>query len=222
MNRRTVAKRLLDLLMTVLLFFLMGYQFWGDTAHEWAGAGMFLCFILHHILNKSWYGSLGRGKYTSMRIIMAVVNSLLFAAMLGLMISGIILSRHVFAFLPIKGGASFARLLHMVSAYWGFILMALHTGLHWMQIWSQIRKKITYMWIQRGLQIAGILIAVYGFWVFWKRNLLQYMLLQTQFVFLDFSEPKLLFYFDYLSMAGSFVLTACLLKMLCQKRRRNS
>lgn len=29
-----------DLLMTAALLFLMGYQFWGDVAHEWAGTLM--------------------------------------------------------------------------------------------------------------------------------------------------------------------------------------
>ena len=33
----------------------MGYQFWGETAHEWAGTLMLLLFIAHHILNAGWY-----------------------------------------------------------------------------------------------------------------------------------------------------------------------
>ena len=46
------VKIAVDVLMTLLLLFLMGYQFWGDTAHEWAGAIMFILFIVHHILNR--------------------------------------------------------------------------------------------------------------------------------------------------------------------------
>ena len=38
-----------DAAMTVALLFLMGYQFWGDAAHEWAGAGIFVLFAVHHI-----------------------------------------------------------------------------------------------------------------------------------------------------------------------------
>ena len=47
--------------MTLGLLFLMGYQFWQDAAHEWAGAGMFLLFLLHHVLNGNWYRTLLRG-----------------------------------------------------------------------------------------------------------------------------------------------------------------
>lgn len=50
-----------DILMTLVLLFLMGYQFWGDVAHEWAGAGMFLLFLVHHILNGNWHKRLLRG-----------------------------------------------------------------------------------------------------------------------------------------------------------------
>ena len=43
------CKIAIDVLMALGLLFLMGYQFWGDVAHEWAGAGMFALFIAHHI-----------------------------------------------------------------------------------------------------------------------------------------------------------------------------
>lgn len=60
-----------------------------------------------------------------------LLNVLLLAAMIGLMVSGVILSRVVFDFLPISGGTGFARTLHMLASYWGFIFMSLHLGLHW-------------------------------------------------------------------------------------------
>ena len=92
--------------MTFGLLFLMGYQFWGHEAHEWVGAGMFILFIAHHILNKSWYRNLLKGKYHAARIFQIIIDLMVLAAMLCLMISGIILSNHVFSFLPIQGGMS--------------------------------------------------------------------------------------------------------------------
>ena len=87
---------------------------------------MFALFIAHHILNAGWWRSLGKGRYTPARVFQLVIDLLVLLAMLGLMVSGVMLSNHVFAFLPISGGMSFARLLHMASAYWGFVLMSLH------------------------------------------------------------------------------------------------
>lgn len=200
----------IDILMTLLLLFLMGYQFWGDAAHEWAGAGMFALFIIHHLMNGSWHKNLLRGKYNLSRILMLVINILLFADMLGLMISGIMLSNHVFAFLGISGGMSFARLLHMASSYWGFMLMSLHLGLHWGKILGMIRqagkgRREASGAVKMLLRILGTVIAVYGLTVFIRRDLLTYMLIRTQFVFLDFNEPVPLFYIDYLSMMGTFI-----------------
>ncbi|WP_243134622.1 DUF4405 domain-containing protein [Murimonas intestini] len=214
-------KRMTDLAMTVLLLFLMGYQFWGELFHEWAGAGMFVLFIVHHILNLGWYRNLLKGRYSPVRMLWLLVNVLVFAAMLGMMISGIILSRHVFTFLPIRGGASFARILHMVSVYWGFVLMALHLGLHWNMVLGmagKIRKKEQPVKVRRILSVVlSTAIALYGCYVFFKRSLPDYMFLKTQFVFLDFGESRILFFMDHLAMMGLFIYLSHYGKKLLQK-----
>ena len=61
MRPKTGFKLAVDLLMTLALFFLMGYQFWGEAPHEWVGTGMFLLFIAHHILNGHWHKALFKG-----------------------------------------------------------------------------------------------------------------------------------------------------------------
>lgn len=214
----------IDILMTLLLLFLMGYQFWGDVAHEWAGAGMLALFTIHHLLNLGWHKNLLRGKYSPPSFLMLVIDILLFADMLGLMVSGILLSNHVFAFLGIHGSLSFARLLHMASSYWGFVLMSLHLGLHWGMILGMIgragkgRKEVSGA--AKGLfRILGTVIAVYGLTVFIRRDLLSYMLIRTQFVFLDFNEPVPLFYIDCLAMMGTFIWIAYRLSALTRSKR---
>lgn len=71
-------KIVVDLFMTVLLLFLMARQLTGDTAHEWLGAGMFLLWITHHILNRNWFSHLLQGRYTPVRTAQAVINMSLF------------------------------------------------------------------------------------------------------------------------------------------------
>ena len=212
MRPKAVIKIAVDVFMTLALLFLMGYAFWGDVAHEWAGAGMFLLFLLHHILNGNWYKSLFKGGYTPLRVFRLIVDVLVFLAMIGLMVSGIMLSNYVFSFLNIRGGMSFARLLHMAASHWGFVLMALHLGLHWSMLLGMAGKVMKVRQTSRLrkvlLSIVGAGIAVYGLMVFIRRDLLTYMLLKTQFVFLDFSEPIPLFYLDYLAMMGAFIFLA--------------
>ncbi len=134
------SKLAVDILMTLTLLFLMGYQLWGETAHEWAGAFMLVLFLAHHVLNAAWHQNLFRGKYTRIRILTSAVDLVLFVVMICLMVSGITMSRHVFAFLPINGGMGTARLVHMAACYWGFVLMAFHLGLHWGMIVSRFRQ----------------------------------------------------------------------------------
>ena len=68
------------------------------------------------------------------------------------------------------------------------------------------------------LPILGAGIAAYGASVFVRRDFLTYMLLQTEFVFLDFSEPVPLFYLDYLALMGTFVFLAYYASKLLRRR----
>lgn len=184
---------------------------------------MFLLFVLHHILNWKWHRNLLKGNYHGFRIFQLFVNFALFAAMLCMMISGIMLSNHIFAFLPIHGGTAFARILHMVSVYWGFVLMSVHLGLHWMMILGMAKKHIsrksnalTYKMI---IYLMGLLITIYGCFAFIKRDFLTYMFARTQFAFLDFHEPAILFYLDYLAIMGFFIFVGHMASNLIRKSK---
>lgn len=208
----------IDILMTLALFFLMGYHFWGETAHEWAGAGMFVLFIAHQILNWGWYQSLFCGKYTPVRVLMLAVNILTLAAMMLLMYSGITMSRHVFAFLPARGGMAAARRLHLLGSYWGFLLMSLHIGLHWGMVGNGLGIKQGIR--NRRLCFAGsLLAAVYGAYVFAKRDFLTYLFMKSEFVFLDYAESKILFYLDYMALMGLCIFIMHYGSKLLRKRR---
>lgn len=211
MKPKLAVKLSVDVLMTLSLLLLMGYQFWGDTAHEWVGAGMFVLFIAHHLLNLNWHKRLFKGRYTPARIAMLCIDLLVLLTMLALMYSGIVLSRHVFAFLPIQSGLALARRLHILGAYWSYILMSLHLGLHWNMILTMAAKPLHLAPSSPRKEAAFLisaLIAAYGVSVFIRRDFLTYMLLRTEFVFLDFSEPKLLFYLDYLALMGLCIFLA--------------
>lgn len=199
-----------DALMILALLFLMGYQLWGDVAHEWAGAGMFLLFLLHHGLNAPWHES---RKYTPMRAAVLLVDLLLFLAMLGLMASGVLLSNHVFAFLPLQGGAGLARLMHLVCSHWLFVLTGFHLGMHWGMFLGLARKAFGRTQPSRLrrvlLNILGGGVALYGAAVFLRRGFPDVLFLRTHFAFLDFAEPPLLFYLDYLALLGTFVFLGC-------------
>lgn len=70
---------LLDFMMTIGLLLLMAFELVGKELHEWVGAGIFLLFILHHVLNARWLKSLLKGHYTPYRILQAMLVFFCFA-----------------------------------------------------------------------------------------------------------------------------------------------
>lgn len=207
--------------MTVLLLFLMARQITGDAAHEWLGAGMFALWIVHHILNRKWYGHLFKGKYTPAQILQSAVSFAVLLSSLGLMVSGIILSREVFAFLPISGGIAIARALHILSAFWGFAGMAFHLGLHWNMVLGMARNAVgteTSKTLRMILRITAVLAAGYGLYAFIKNQFLSYMFLKSAFVFFDFERPVPLFFAEYIAVMGLMVFLAHYISKGIRKR----
>lgn len=226
MKSGMIAKICVDIGMTIALLLLMTYELVGQAAHEWLGIGMFVLFLTHHILNRKWMGKLLKGSYTPLRIWKTLLVVLVLLCMIGSMVSGVVLSRHVLSFLPISGGRSFARSLHMVSAYWGFVWMSLHLGLHWSMMMGMAKKAVkkpsaVRTWILRVLALA---IAGYGVLAFVKRDIADYMFLRIQFVFFDFEEPLIFFLLDYVAVMGLFVFIghylAEFLKYCSRKRKQ--
>lgn len=202
MNSKLFLKIVVDILIILTLLFVMGFQFWGDEAHEWLGLGIFLLLIVHQIFNRNWYKNLYKGKYSAFRICVSMINILLLMTIFLLAYSGIVMSRYIFDSFEISGSISLARRLHILGSYWGFLLMSAHLGLHWNMMIGIVKKKLHFVICSKVSFLCGFYIACYGLYVFFKRHFLTYMILKSEFVFMDYSEPKVLFYIDYLALMG--------------------
>ncbi len=197
-------KIVIDFLMTALLLLLMAYQITGDRLHEWFGTAMLMLFILHNLLNIKWYGNLFNGRYTLLRIFHTTVNIAVFVAIVCLGFSGVVMSRHVFAALPINGPMATARSMHLAASYWGFVLMSVHLGLHWGMIKGMFKKVLkgrkfsaAAVWIIRAIALVT---AVYGLTCFVRANIFSYMILKNQFVFFDFEQSAVSVFAEYIAM----------------------
>ncbi len=222
MKPKMIIKIAVDIAMTIALLLLMTYELIGQAAHEWIGIGMFVLFVAHHILNGKWSKNLLKGRYTALRIMQVALVVMVLLSMIGSMVSGVILSRHALAFLPISGGRAFARSLHMIAAYWGFVFMSLHLGFHWSMMMSMAGKLVKKQseirkWVLRAV---AVLIAGYGAYAFMKRDVGSYMLLRNQFVFFDFEEPLILFLLDYITIMGLFIGAGHYLSEILKKLRK--
>lgn len=200
---------IIDSGMVLLLPLLMAYSLAGEAAHEYLGIGMVLLFISHHILNVAWWKHLFHGRYTQLRIVGTMVNLVLAIIMLALPISGMILSRHVFLFLHL-GESATARTVHLLASYWGLVLMSFHAGMHGHVMMGMIRKNIK---MQHSLKIRiwslrtlTLLLVICGIYAFHKNKISSYLFLQTQFVFIDFSQPVVWTLMEYLFVSILFMI----------------
>ena len=217
------VKIAVDTAMTAALLLLMAYGLIGETAHEWIGIAMFVLFIAHHILNRRWFASLLKGRYTPQRILITATSVLILICMLGSMISGIMISRYIFTFIP-GGTDESAVTIHTLCAYWGFVLMSVHLGEHWSMILSAAGKHLKPSKLRKWiLRSAAYLIAIYGIYAFVHRDIGVYLLLKSHFVFFDYTEPVIFFLIDHLAVMGLLVLIGYYLFGLIsyvQSRRR--
>ena len=189
--------------MVLLLPLLMAYSLIGEAFHEVAGTLMLALFILHHWLNRRWWKSLFRGKYSLHRFFRTALNLLLLLFMICQPLCGILMSKHLYTFLPADGVSSVARAIHLPLANWGFVLMSFHAGTHLDTMLPKEKKAII-------LDILAA-ISIYGIYAFFKRQIPAYMILRLPFAFFDYSEARIFFFADYLSVMVLFAMLGFLL-----------
>lgn len=216
MKKKTV-KTILDILMIAAMPVLMAYSLVGEALHEIVGTAMLVLFILHHILNRRSTAAMFRGKQSAVRIVNTVLNIILFAVMILLLVSGIVISKHLYTFLPTAGLSAVARTAHLVLSYWGFALMSVHLGFHADAWLTRLKRKKTAFVI---LAAVVTLIAAYGAYAFIANRICEYMFIKTQFVFFDFDKPLILTLAEYLSMIVLFAWIGYCVKELLKKVKK--
>lgn len=208
----------IDIAMTFLFIILMGYYITGNKVHEILGTIAFVLFIIHNILNIKWYKSIFKGKHNFERTFHIIINLLLFIAMVGMMVSGIIISVNVFSFLNIQT-TMFGRKLHMVSTSWGFILMAIHVGLHLKSMMTKISNKMKNSTFEYVYCFILFLLICFGLYSFINLKAWEDMFLINDFKFWDYTQSWVMFYFKYVGVLLLIALIMCFIFRIINKRK---
>ena len=227
MTRTQRLRMTIDITMTILSIILMGgnYLFPADIVHEILGVGLFVLWALHIILNRRWYGAIFKGKYNPYRVMQTIINCCILICTIFLIISGIILSNHIFTFLNIQGGLGFARIAHLLASHWYYLFMSLHIGLHVGMIFgnkgtSTSAGPSTGSGTTRTAIIPRIILALvcaYGIYAFIARGVWKYLILQQQFFFFDLERGYILFALDYISIIILFATISHFIAKLLKK-----
>lgn len=217
MNARRIIKVFVDIVMTILLLALMSFMLTGQRLHEWLGMMLALLFIVHHVLNLGWAKNLFKGKYTSSRIFCTVLLGLLFVDIIVLVVSGIMMSGYVFPMFSIHGGIASARRLHMITAYWGLILLSAHLGYNWVMITGMAGKvfhvKLGGKKRKILFRLISVLVSAYGIYALYVHRVYEYLVLKNIFMFWDYERPAWQVIFDYTAMMYLFAAIAYYIKI---------
>ena len=217
-------KGMVDGALFLLLLNQMAYVLTGQPHHERTGTVMVLLVLCHNLLNRRWFGAVGKGKYNPRRLFGTVLNFLTFGLILALFVSGAVMSRYVFDFLPIHGGRALARRVHIACAYWGFLLMAVHIGMHWDGIKRRMGKLFGKAEIEgkrKGLISAvGWAASAYGIYACYRHEILSFLVMKNEFAIFN-QQSVFLFVLDYLAIIILIVkVTSCMLVKHNKKTNR--
>jgi hypothetical protein len=205
--------------MVLLLPMLLAYSLIGEKFHEIVGTTMFLLFLAHLFLHRKWWRSVFKGRYTPYRACLTAVNIILLVLMFLQPLSGMTVSKHLYTFLPLAGLASQAREIHMTLAYWCYVMMSFHLGMHMDLMVSIANRKLqTGTAVRRIISPAVWAISAYGIYAFIQRGFPDYMFQRTLFAYFDYDEPKIAFFADYLAIMILFAAVGYYAGRLLKKK----
>lgn len=209
------ARPVLDAAMTMLLLVAMAYPITGNHVHELAGILLFAGFMAHNLLNRRWYGTVLKVGGHPPQVLNTALNLLLCAAMAGLLGSAVLISHTRSGFIPVDGSLV-ARRIHVLCAYWGFVLMSLHVGMHWSTVIGAARRiagiEGTNPLRTTALRAASALITLHGLRAFAEREIGSRLILYYSFDFWDFHEPSAWYFIRYASIMGALICGAYYLR----------
>ena len=174
-----------------------GYEY-GALMHEAIGTAFLLLIAFHLWLNRHWLMSMFKGRYNASRAVLVLADILLIVDVAFLFVSGVMMSRALDLY--VDEGMSFARTAHLLSSYWGYVIMSFHIGLHF--------RKFP-LWLLAPM--------AYGVFAFIQRQIGDYMFLRSEFVFFDFDEPIGYFFLDYIAVMLLFAGLGCAVMSVCRK-----
>ena len=166
-----------------------------EAPHEYLGVALFALVVAHIVLNRKWLAALPRMRRSALLVAQVVTLVVLVTCIVGQVASSLVLSKHAFGFLPALPGASWARRVHMLCAYWSFVAAFAHAGLHMRVPANMDARKL------RAVRAGLAAISCYGVYSFMRLGMPAYLAGRVQFAMVDFGTPLVLSFVRYASVA---------------------
>ena len=212
---------MLDAALAVLFVAVMATALVQEAPHEYLGLALFVAVVAHVVLNRRWFKALSRGRYNAVRALQLVAVVGLLACVAGQIASSLVLSKFAFGFLPALPGAGWARCVHMLCSYWGFVFAFAHAGLQF-KSFGRLMRPAGAAAPSVAVCLARVVfaaVACYGVYAFVQLDMGAYLFGQVQFAFADYSAPVALICARYAAIAVLVAGAFRYLRRVLEKRR---
>lgn len=208
--------------MTILLLIGFSYYWLGNTVHEIVGTGFYLFLIVHNVLNRQWYNSLKKEKYSLNDLINIFSIALLFVSFTLLMITSILISKFQYNVIGVDGGF-LSRRIHTSVSYWIIIIVSIHLGLRWQLLMSLPKRffKISLpaqfnSWL---LKFITVVIAIQGIRSSSTLGLGGKLFMRMSLDWWNFDDSVVIFFLHLMAVSGLYLsITYYLVKFIESKK----
>ena len=129
----------LDVALLVIFLLVMSFHFLPKFLHEVLGVAMLALAVVHLFLNRRWFLNFYRGKFSGRKILTTLIIFLMLIVFAIIFVTGVFMSNylfHDFISLELRRNMTFHQ-LHVSLPYVLMILIGLHIGLHFREIWNR-------------------------------------------------------------------------------------
>ena len=212
----------LDLVAAGLLVFGLSYWWLGDDAHQVAGLVMFGLVAVHNVFNRRWYGRAAQTRHQPASLFNVGVTAILVATMLLLLGTSAAITTYLPEWIP--ANMSFAaRQLHVLAAYWVFVVVAVHLGLRWPTLMAVARRAFGITQPSRlrtsTLRFLTAGIAACGVWSFSVLQLGTRLTMQISLEWWNFEQAVLGFFGHCAAAAGLLAASSHYAALLLRRMR---
>jgi hypothetical protein len=208
MTRKSSLKLLVDVLMIISVLLAIANKLTENRMHELGGMVLFLLLVIHSALNLKWYGTILKPGYTVRRMLNLTVNMLLILTTATLLGSSIVISKTVCSFHGIETDLTL-RQIHTTAAYWLFVLMSVHLGVHWTSFSASFKRVLPAGYSIR-LPLAlklwlSMMALLYGALAAFEMDIFSKLFMIYAFDFWNFEQSAAKFFLNYLAIIAAFV-----------------
>ena len=215
---------LLDAILFALFVAELTFHYLPKILHEILGVAMAAAILIHLFINRRRFLSLAK-KMTPRKIFSAITNILLTICAGIIFITGVCMSNYLFAdavSFELRRNMTIHQ-LHVATPYLLLILIGIHIGLHWRELWQRFlnligaeefyRRKINFF------RAAAVILAAMGVAELYLNRVGDRILMKHIFATPATDLPVAIFILLIIGGVGLFALITFLLDENFRKRR---